>query len=76
MANAARVPQLEAFRRPVRIIFGGRDPYLNRGMAESFHRMLPTSDLFLLPARHYVQVDQPRRVAELLLTIAAAPPSA
>ena len=76
VANAARVPQLEAFRRPVRIIFGGRDPYLNRGMAESFHRMLPTSDLFLLPARHYVQVDQPRRVAELLLTIAAAPPSA
>jgi pimeloyl-ACP methyl ester carboxylesterase len=68
-ANAARVPELNAFQRPVRIVFGARDPYLNRGMAESFHELLPTSDLFLLPARHYVQVDQPRRVARLLLTV-------
>jgi haloalkane dehalogenase len=71
-ANAARVPELEAFQRPVRIVFGARDPYLNHGMAESFHAMLPTSDLFLLPARHYVQVDRPRRVASLLATVPIA----
>jgi pimeloyl-ACP methyl ester carboxylesterase len=68
-ANAARVPELNAFRRPVRIVFGARDPYLNREMAKSFHDMLPTSDLFLLRARHYVQVDRPARVAKLLLTV-------
>ena len=69
LAHAARVPELNAFRRPVRIVFGARDPYLNRAMAETFHEQLPTSDLFLLPARHYVQVDRPRRVAELMRTV-------
>jgi haloalkane dehalogenase len=71
-ANAAHVPDLNAFQRPVRIVFGARDPYLNRGMAEAFHQMLPTSDLFLLPARHYVQVDAPARVASLLKTVPLA----
>ena len=36
-----------------------RDPYLNAGVAQSLHEQFPTSDLFLLPARHYVQVDAP-----------------
>ena len=43
------------------------DPYLNRGVARRFHRLLPTSDLFLLPtARHYIQVDEPQMVAALI----------
>jgi haloalkane dehalogenase len=69
-ANTARVPELATFARPVRVIFGARDPYLNTGVAESFHQAFPSSDLFLLPARHYVQVDLPGRVAAL---IAATP---
>jgi hypothetical protein len=32
---------------------------------------MPTSDLFLLPARHYVQVDNPGRVAQLITTMAS-----
>jgi haloalkane dehalogenase len=72
VANAARVPELNAFQRPVRIVFGARDRYLNPAMAQSFQQLLPTSDLFLLPARHYVQVDRPRRVAQLLLTVPPA----
>jgi haloalkane dehalogenase len=68
-ADTAREPELTGFDRPVRIIFGARDPYLNRGMARRFHQLLPTSDLFLLPARHYVQVDAPARVARLLNSI-------
>jgi pimeloyl-ACP methyl ester carboxylesterase len=60
--------RLRAFTRPVRIIFGDADPYLNRGVARRFHKLLPTSTLFLLPtARHYVQVDEPQKVAELVL---------
>jgi pimeloyl-ACP methyl ester carboxylesterase len=51
----------------VRIIFGARDPYLNKGVARRFHRLFPTSELFLVPGRHYVQVDQPQRVANLIL---------
>ena len=63
----ARLPELQAFQPPVRIIFGRDDPYLNVGVAEDFHRLFPHSELLLIPgARHFVQIDQPERVAELL----------
>jgi pimeloyl-ACP methyl ester carboxylesterase len=67
------VPSLREFRRPVRIIFGDADPYLNKGVAQSFHELFPTSDLFLLPgARHYVQMDEPEKVARLILSMPIA----
>lgn len=60
--------KLKTFTRPVQIIFGNEDPYLNRGVAKSFHKLFPGSKLSLLPtARHYVQVDEPKKVAELIL---------
>jgi haloalkane dehalogenase len=63
------LPQLNAFRRPVRIIFGASDPYLNVGVAKRFHELFPTSELFLVPgAHHYVQIDEPEQVAHLLLS--------
>lgn len=71
-ADTARAGALRGFDRPVRIVFGDRDPYLNAGVASSLHELLPTSDLFLLPARHYVQVDAPRRVAELIKSVPLA----
>ena len=53
----------------MRIAFGAADPYLNAGVAKRFHRLFPTSDLFLLPnARHYVQIDAPAEVAPLILS--------
>jgi len=64
-----RIPQMNAFRPPVRIIFGASDPYLNAGVARRFHELFPTSELFLLPgAYHYVQIDEPEQVAHLLLS--------
>jgi haloalkane dehalogenase len=58
--------RLKEFERPVRIIFGADDPYLNKGMAQRFHELFSTSDLFLLPtARHFVQMDEPEQVATL-----------
>jgi pimeloyl-ACP methyl ester carboxylesterase len=66
-------PRLREFKRPVRIIFGDSDPYLNKGVAQSFHELFPTSDLFLLPgARHYVQMDEPEKVAQLILSMPIA----
>ena len=63
------VSELQKFRRPVRIIFGAGDPYLNEGVARKFHNLFPSSDLFLLPgARHFVQMDEPERVASLILS--------
>src|SRR5260370_29609551 len=67
------IPQMKAFRRPVRIIFGASDPYLNVGVARRFHELFPTSELFLLPgAHHYVQIDEPEQVAHLLLSLPLA----
>ena len=64
-----RIPQMKAFSRPVRIIFGAKDRYLNTGVARRFHELFPTSDLFLLPeANHFVQIDEPEQVARLLLS--------
>jgi haloalkane dehalogenase len=62
-------PKLKEFRRPVRIIFGAGDPYLNKGVAQRFHELFPESELFLLPdARHFVQMDEPEEVARLILS--------
>jgi haloalkane dehalogenase len=67
------IPQMKAFGRPVRIIFGAKDPYLNTGVAQRFHELFPTSDLFLIPdANHFVQIDEPEKVAHLILSLPLA----
>jgi haloalkane dehalogenase len=39
-------------------------------VARRFHQLLPTSELFVLPgARHYVQLDEPQQVAQLILAV-------
>jgi pimeloyl-ACP methyl ester carboxylesterase len=64
------LPKLREFRRPVRIIFGDADPYLNKGVAQRFHELFPGSELFLVPgARHFVQMDEPAEVARLILSM-------
>jgi haloalkane dehalogenase len=69
-SGTAAAPRLRRFTRPVRVVFGAADPYLNAGVARRFHELLPTSELFLLPgARHYVQMDEPQQVARLILTM-------
>jgi 2-hydroxy-6-oxonona-2,4-dienedioate hydrolase len=56
----------------VRIIFGEDDPYLNPGVARCFHEWFSRSELFLVPgARHFVQMDEPERVAHLILSTPA-----
>ncbi len=63
------VPRLKQFRKPVRIIFGEDDPYLNSGVATEFQRLFPSSELFLIKnAGHYVQLDQPQQVARIILS--------
>ena len=64
------LPKLGEFRRPVRIIFGEADPYLNIGVAKRFRELFPVSELFLVPdARHFVQMDEPAQVARLILAM-------
>jgi haloalkane dehalogenase len=68
-AGSKTASKLKEFRQPVRIVFGDADPYLNKGVAQKFHELFPGSDLFLLPgARHFVQMDEPKEVARLILS--------
>jgi haloalkane dehalogenase len=63
-----RIGDLRRFAPPVRVIFGARDRYLNPQVARNFAALFPNSELHLLDdAGHYVQVDQPQRVAALIL---------
>jgi haloalkane dehalogenase len=66
----AMAPTLKQFKKPVLIIFGEDDPYLNKGVAKEFHGLFATSQLFLINgASHYVQLDKPDEVAEIMLNI-------
>ncbi len=68
--NTQRMPDLKRFERPVRIIFGAEDPYLNTGVAQSLHEALPTSNLLLLPEKgHWPQLDGASAVAQALLSL-------
>lgn len=68
ISRARRTPQLRTFQRPVRIVFGTADPYLNTHVARRFAQLFPTAELELIDgARHYVQVDEPEKVAAAIL---------
>jgi haloalkane dehalogenase len=72
-ARAQQVPRMQAFNKPVWVIFGADDPYLNVGVAREFARLFPRSQLHLLAgAGHYVQLDQADAVAALILAGLAA----
>jgi haloalkane dehalogenase len=68
LARRRRIGDLRRFAPPVRVIFGARDRYLNPHVARNFAALFPNSELHLLDgAGHYVQVDQPQRVADLIV---------
>jgi pimeloyl-ACP methyl ester carboxylesterase len=49
------------------VIFGARDRTLNPRVAKNFASLFPNSELHLLDgAGHFVQVDQPQEVADLI----------
>jgi haloalkane dehalogenase len=68
LSRARRTARLRAFDRPVRIVFGVEDRYLNARVARGSHGCSPNADLELIDgARHYVQVNEPERVATAIL---------
>lgn len=76
ISRATRTAQLRTFERPVRIVFGADDPYLNPHVARRFAQLFPDTELELIDrARHYVQVDEPQRVAAAILGSAAGEPT-
>jgi haloalkane dehalogenase len=68
LTRRRRILDLRRFDPPVRVIFGARDRYLNPRVARQFAALFPHSELHLLDgAGHYVQVDQPQQVADLIV---------
>jgi haloalkane dehalogenase len=68
LSRRRRTGQLRRFTPPVKVIFGARDRYLNPRVARNFSALFPHSELYLLGgAGHYVQVDQPDQVADLIM---------
>src|SRR5262249_41716114 len=62
-----RIGDMRRFAPPVKVIFGASDRYLNPRVARNFAALFPRGGLHLLDAaRHYVQVAQPERVADLI----------
>ncbi|MBV1908110.1 MAG: alpha/beta hydrolase [Kangiellaceae bacterium] len=62
------LPKMKVFSKPVKIIFGAEDPYLNAEVAKEFHSLFPNSELHLIKsACHFVQLDKPEEVANIIL---------
>jgi pimeloyl-ACP methyl ester carboxylesterase len=69
-SGSKKLQKLREFRRPVRIIFGDADLYLNTDVARRFHELFAGSELFLVTgARHFVQMDEPAQVARFILAM-------
>jgi haloalkane dehalogenase len=69
LSRRRRIGDMRRFQPPVRVVFGARDRSLNPRVARRFAALFPHSELHLLPnAGHFVQVDQPARVADLIAT--------
>ncbi|MFE7776299.1 alpha/beta fold hydrolase [Streptomyces sp. NPDC057445] len=67
LSRRRRIPDIRAFKPPVRVVFGAQDRYLNPRVARQFADLFPHSELQLLPqAGHYVQVDEPELVADAI----------
>ena len=59
--------RMQAFNKPVHVIFGADDPFLNSGVAQDFHKLFSNSSLHLLAnAGHYVQLDRADEVGSIL----------
>jgi pimeloyl-ACP methyl ester carboxylesterase len=68
LSRRRRIDDLRRFDPPVRVIFGADDRYLNPRVARRFAALFPHSEVHLLAgAGHYVQVDEPARVADLIM---------
>lgn len=65
--NTRRLEQVKALDIPVTLIWGETDPYLNTGVAKDLQAAFKNATLHLLHAGHWVQIDVPQKVAEIML---------
>jgi haloalkane dehalogenase len=66
--NAQRLPELKALDVPVKLIWGQFDPYITVAEAERRKSQLKRASLTVVPAGHWLQVDEPQQVALAMLS--------
>jgi haloalkane dehalogenase len=66
--NAKRLPELKALDVPVKLIWGQYDPYITVAVAGRRQSQLKHASLTVVPAGHWLQVDQPAQVAKVMLS--------
>lgn len=66
-ANDLRLPELGAFDKPVKLIWGRWDRYLNLAVAKDIASRFPNASVISLDAEHWPQFDQPDQAVEALL---------
>ena len=66
--NARRVSELQKLDVPIKLIWGVHDPYLTVEMAERRLTQLKQGTLVVLPAGHWLQLDEPELVAKSILS--------
>ena len=68
--NAKRLPELKALEIPFKLIWGEFDPYISVAVAERRKSQLRDASLTLVAAGHWLQIDDPQRVATAVLSTA------
>ena len=68
MQNAKRLPELKVLDIPVKRIWGQYDPYITVAVAERRQSQLKRASLTVVPAGHWLQVDEPKEVAKAMLS--------
>lgn len=64
----SRAGDLSGYQKPVKIIFGEEDPYLNPKVARGFSDLFPNASVCLIPdAAHFVQLDQAEAVMHAII---------
>jgi len=66
--NAMHLAELKALDVPVKLIWGQFDPYFPVAMAERRKSQLKHPSLTVVPAGHWLQIDEPQQVATAMLS--------
>lgn len=66
-SNAKRLPALREFAPPVKLIWGVKDPYLTKALADDIASHFVKASVTSVEANHWPQVDEPEQVARAML---------
>jgi haloalkane dehalogenase len=66
--NSTRLPLAAALDLPVKVIWGVNDPYLTAALGKERASRFKNSSFHPIPAGHWLQCDQPERVAQELVS--------